>query len=167
MPDPDVDRADVHPVEERRPELGVVRELVFFVRGRGAGLLQHAVGDRDLPEVVKPAGELELLDLLVVDLELPRDRLDEQSDALRVGARVLVLRIDDADEVLRCAEPRLMLGASLELRRAEGLGDRGAVRAVAVLAAVLCPVQARCPPRARGSRRPLPGPGTTRGQHSP
>ena len=90
---------------------------------------------------MKPAGELELLDLLVVDVELPRDRLDEESDALGVRARVLVLRVDDADEVLRCAEPRLMLGASLELCRAVSLGDHGAVRAVAVLAVVLRPVQ--------------------------
>ena len=115
--DPDVDGADVHAVEERRAELGMVRELPLLVRSQGARLLEHPVGDRDLAEVVETTGELELLDLLVLELQPPGDRLDEQRDALGVRARVLVLRVDDADEVLGGAQPRLVLDSPLELGR--------------------------------------------------
>ena len=55
VPDPDVHRTDVHAVEERRAELGVVRQLPLLVRCERAGLLEHAVRDGDLAEVVQAA----------------------------------------------------------------------------------------------------------------
>ena len=108
------------PSRSDAPSSGWCGELALLVRRQRARLLQDAVGDGDLAEVVEPPGELELLDVLVVEPELARDRLDEERDALRVRARVRVLRVDDADEVLGRAKARLLLDAPLELVRAGG-----------------------------------------------
>src|SRR5262245_39293957 len=111
----------------------MVCELPGLVWRELARLLEYAVGNGDLAEVVQAPGELQLLDELVLELELTGDRLDEQRDPLGVRTGVLVLRVDDADEVLRSAQPRLTLDAALELRRRLRLGDGRAVRTEAVL----------------------------------
>src|SRR4029453_17829928 len=104
----------------------MVCELALLVRCERAGLLKDAVRDGDLPEVVKAPGELELLDVVLVESELARDRLDEHRHALGGRAGVLVLRIDDADEVPGSGVARLSLGPPLELRWCVSLRDRGA-----------------------------------------
>src|SRR4029453_5532698 len=115
----------------------MVCELALLVRCERAGLLKDAVRDGDLPQVVKAPGELELLDVVLVESELARDRLDEHRHALGVRAGVLVLRIDDANEVLGTAGRRLPPAPPLELRWCVSLRDRGAVRAEPVLAVQL------------------------------
>src|SRR6185436_18563258 len=119
----------------------MVCELSGLVWREITRLLQHTVGNGDLAEVVQSPGELQLLDELVLELELPGDRLDEQRDSLGVRARVLVLGVDDADEVLRGTEARLALDAPLELRRRLRLGNGRAVGTEAVLPVELRPVE--------------------------
>ena len=118
MANPDVDRPDVHAVEQGSTQLRMVRELAFLVRGEAPGLLEHLVGDRDLPEVVQPAGELQLFDVLVVRSSwraIPRPAAPRAPRC----ARVLVLRVDDPNEVLGSAKPRLVLDPAFQLVRAE------------------------------------------------
>ena len=80
--DPDVDRPDVHAVEKRRPQHRMIGELSLLVRGQLSGFLQNAIRDRDLAEIVQPSGELELLDVLVLQAEITPDGLDEKCDSL-------------------------------------------------------------------------------------
>ena len=89
--DPRVDRRDAEALEQPVADLGMLAQHDQLLVVERAGLLQDAVGDRDLAEVVQQAGEPQLLDRLVVEAQRAGDALDEPADRLRVRAGVGVL----------------------------------------------------------------------------
>ncbi len=65
--DPAIDRRDAQPLEQARAEHGVLAHHPQLVRIELARLLQDAVGDRDLAQVVQQARQAHLLDHLDVE----------------------------------------------------------------------------------------------------
>ena len=73
--DPRVDRVDLEPVEDRVPQLRVrAHELSLGRRRAGRASSGSQSGTRDLAEVVEQPCEPHLLDRLLVEAELRRDR---------------------------------------------------------------------------------------------
>jgi hypothetical protein len=79
-------------------DLGVGLNDLALVRGQGAGLEQHAAGDRDLADVVQRAGVLDQPAVLSVQSGPSRDSCRESADARDVSARVLVAELDGSGE---------------------------------------------------------------------
>ena len=69
--------------------------LALVERGR---LAQDLLGDADLPDVVEQGADLDRLELLAAEAELPGERERERGHALGVAARVDVLRLHAARE---------------------------------------------------------------------
>ena len=112
-------------LEDSRADLGVPLDLLVLLGREPVGLRDDAVRDPDLADVVQQARDVDALDHLARQPELAPELRGVDADALRVAARVGVLRVhrlgERADR-LHVADPQLLvlvrelLGAIANLR---------------------------------------------------
>ncbi len=104
-------------------------------------LPQQLLRDRELAEVVEVAAESDQLDRRLVGAEPARDPCGVLADALRVPSVVRVARVDRLREALGRAVAGRAVGAVGELLEIGAKDRLGRVRAHAVLAVLLRPVE--------------------------
>ena len=102
--------------------------------GELVGLVEDAVGDRELAEVVEQAGAAEGAEVVGVEVEAGAEGDRDLGDALGVAARVPRLGVDDARERLGDAVEAVVVGDQHAVRgldrRHGGAVERGPERGV-------------------------------------